>query len=164
MATWEDTNNENYKDFKEFGDSDDTAYGYGGNDTIYGWKGNDTLYGGKNHDELYGDQHADDLYGGKGKDNLYGGEEDDYFYFELKDTGDKNDNKADTIHDFEDVDVIWLKGSYDYVEDDSSPEDGQYSIWQDGSDWVVTYNSSSDDVYHDIIVKGDNPLDNIEFF
>lgn len=201
MTTWHDHNDENYKDFQQYGYSHDTAYGYDGNDKIYGWEGNDTfygltgsdrlygedhndklyggdhndhLYGGKHNDKLYGGNHndklygefgSDELWGGKGVDHLYGGSDTgDHFVFAVKDTGSYSHNKADTIHDFQASDQIWLEGSYDYAGADHTPDNGEYSVWKKGSDWVVTYNSHSDGGYHDIIVKGENPIGDISFF
>jgi hypothetical protein len=71
---------------------------------------------------------------------------------------------ADTIYDFTEADQISLKGTYTYAGATNTPSDGQYGVWQNGSDWVVTYNSALDTEWHDIVVKGDNPLGNISFF
>jgi Ca2+-binding RTX toxin-like protein len=145
----------------------DTLYGESGNDTLLGYNGYDKLYGGSGNDYLNGEGGYDDLYGGTGVDKLYGGNDSgaaDYFYFYTGDTGDKFAGKADTIYDFHDSDQIWLKGSYSYAGNTAGPADGQYSVWQSGSDWVVTYNAFNDAGFHDIIVKGDNPLGDISFF
>jgi Ca2+-binding RTX toxin-like protein len=146
-----------------------------------GWKGNDYLDGGENNDTLYGELGNDHLEGGSGNDTLAGGPDSDFlagglgvdqlwggvdwaqsidrFYFSDSDTGDSFQAKADTINDFEDgVDQIWLFGDYTYnARDTSTPSDGEYSVWQKGSDWIVTYNSPYDAGWHDIIVKGGNP-------
>src|SRR5687768_12001494 len=109
--------------------------------TVYvGGDGPDKLYGGSGNDELWGGGYYDDLYGGKGVDQLYGdasylvasitGPGADYFYFDTKDSGDIFDGKSDTIHDFEDQDQIFLKGSYSYAGDTFAPSDGEYGIWQ----------------------------------
>jgi hypothetical protein len=159
------------------GQSDDTIYGLGGNDILAGYDGYDKLYGGSGNDTLWGEGSFDDLYGGTGVDQLWGdapylGVEgndpngDDYFYFNTKDSGDIFAGKADTINDFETQDQIFLKGSYDKDYSGTwAPADGDVSIWQKGSDWVVTWNSSSDTGYHDVLVKGDQPtLDDISFY
>jgi len=163
-------------------DGNDVLYGWNGNDTLDGWKGNDTLYGengndyllgydgydklygGAGNDTLKGEGTYDDLSGGAGVDQLYGGAGADYFYFGKTDSGDVYDGKADTIHDFSDQDQIWLKGNYGYAGNDSTPSDGQYGIWQKGSDWIVTWNASNDSGYHDVVVKGGDPHGDISFY
>ena len=62
-------------------------------------------------------------------------------------------------------DQIWLKGNYSYAGDTSAPADGEYSIWQKGDDWVVTWNAENDSGYHDVLVKGDTPTEyDISFY
>jgi Ca2+-binding RTX toxin-like protein len=99
-------------------------------------------------------------------DKLYGGAGDDYFYFEKTDSGDIFDGKSDTIYDFNqsEGDEIWLKGSYTYAGNTAAPADGQYSVWQKDGDYVVTWNAAGDAGYHDVIVKGDNPLGDVSFY
>jgi len=46
----------------------------------------------------------------------------------------------------------------------ASLHDGQYGIWKSGSDWVVTYNTTANDGYHDIVVKGADPHGHVAFF
>jgi len=151
----------------------DSLYGEAGKDMLYGGTGNDylsggadydQLYGGTGDDTMYGGTGYDDLYGGAGVDKMYGGTGADYFYFYTGDTGDVYANKADTIYDFSNADQIFLKGTYTYAGNTTAPGEGQYSIWQKGSDWVVTYNSVSDAGYHDIVVKGGDPHGDISFF
>ena len=175
MAVLNGTNGPNVLDAIEYGDSNDTIHGKGGNDTLAGYDGYDKLYGGAGNDKLYGEGSYDDLYGGKGVDQLYGdtaylgvegndGDGADYFYFDTKDSGDIFDGKADTIHDFEEQDQIWLKGNYGYAGNDSTPSDGQYGIWQKGGDWIVTYNAVGEPGYNDIVVKGGDPHSDISFY
>ena len=57
-----------------------------------------------------------------------------------------------------------LKGSYGFAGDTMAPADGEYGIWHDGENWVVTWNSPDDDGFHDVVVKGANPADNIFFY
>ena len=153
----------------------DTLYGEAGNDTLLGYTGYDKLYGGAGNDKLYGEGGYDDLYGGTGVDQLYGdtpygsapgygGSGADYFYFYTADTGDKFAGKADTIYDFSDVDQIYLKGNYGYAGATLAPGEGKYGITGGNGNWTVTYNSPTDSGWHDIIVKGDNPLHDISFF
>src|SRR4051794_16813398 len=143
----------------------DTIYGENGNDYLYGENGNDLLYGGDGNDTLSGGGTYDDLYGGKGVDSLSGGDGADYFYFDTADTGDVYAGQADTITDFSDSDQIFLKGSYSYDSSGTSaPADGQYSIWQKDGNFVVTYNSTTDAGYHDIVVKGGDPHGDISFY
>jgi len=162
----------------------DTLYGEAGNDTLWGYTGNDTLYGGANNDTLYGEAGYDKLYGGTGNDTLYGGTSyddlyggtgvdqlwggtdgsADYFYFYTADTGDKFANQADTIHDFSDVDQIFLKGFYSYAGATLVPGEGQYGITGSGVNWTVTYNSPTDSGWHDIVVQGGDPHGDISFF
>jgi Ca2+-binding RTX toxin-like protein len=181
------TNGNDIKDFLPYGNSNDMAFGYDGNDSIWGWYGNDALYGMNGNDKLYGEagydklfggtgndtlsggSYYDDLWGGTGADALYGGLDGgaDYFYFYTGDTGDAWAGQADTIYDFQPgLDVIWLSGKYYYSGQDPAPKDGNFGIWQSGSDWVVTYNSPNDSGYHDIIVKGAHPdkFNDIAFF
>jgi len=157
------------------GNGMDTVYGedgfdklYGGDDPDYitGGDDGDELYGGHGDDDLYGDAGFDSLYGGPGVDDLYGGLNGDSFIFYTADTGDHKLGHADTIWDFDEDDIIWLWGYYSFAGDTHTPEGGQVSIWQQGTDWVVTYNSTSpdDDVFHDIIVKGADPHGDIAFF
>jgi hypothetical protein len=82
----------------------------------------------------------------------------------LQSSGDVNDGEADTIYDFKDEDQIWLKGSYSYAGNTSAPADGKYSIWTKDADYVVTWNAAGEAGYHDVIVKGDNPLGDISFW
>jgi Ca2+-binding RTX toxin-like protein len=148
-------------------DGADNLYGGAGNDYLYGENGYDIMQGGDGNDTLYGGASYDDLYGGAGVDTLSGGNDGsaDYFYFDTKDTGDVYANQADTITDFSDSDQIFLKGSYSYdASGTSAPADGSYSIWQKGTDWVVTYNSASDNSFHDIVVKGGDPHGDISFY
>ena len=84
--------------------------------------------------------------------------------FYTADTGDKFANQADTIYDFSDVDQIYLKGNYGYAGATLAPGEGQYGITGGNGNWTVTYNSPTDSGWHDIIVKGDNPLNDISFF
>jgi Ca2+-binding RTX toxin-like protein len=151
-------------DFLDGWKGDDTLHGENGNDTLLGYDGYDKLYGGAGNDTLKGEGTFDDLYGGAGVDQLYGGAGADYFYFDKKDSGDINAGQADTIHDFKNEDQIWLKGSYAYAGNTAAPADGQYSIWAKGADFVVTWNASNDTGYHDVLVKGDNPLGDISFY
>jgi Ca2+-binding RTX toxin-like protein len=176
MAVLNGANGPNVLDAIGYGDSNDTIYGKGGNDTLAGYDGYDKLYGGSGNDTLYGEGSYDDLYGGKGVDQLYGdtaylgvegndGDGADYFYFDKKDSGDIYDGKADTIHDFDTQDQIWLKGNYTFAGDTEAPSDGQYSIWEKDGDTVVTWNAYNDNGYHDVLVKGDVPTESdISFY
>jgi Ca2+-binding RTX toxin-like protein len=155
------------------GNGMDTVYGedgfdklYGGDDPDYlsGGADGDELYGGQGHDDLYGDAGFDALYGGPGVDDLYGGLNGDSFIFYTDDTGTYTQGQADTIWDFDEEDIIWLKDTYGFVGDTHYPGDGELSIWQLGTDWVVTYNSSHDLINHDILVKGADPHGDIAFF
>ena len=127
----------------------DIIHTYEGNDTIYAGGGDDELYGGEGDDALSGDTGVDKLYGEAGADSFY--------FFGEADTGDVFANQADTIYDFETQDQILLLGTYTYAGDTSMPADGQFSIWQNVADWIVTYNTPNDDGWHDIVVKGDVP-------
>jgi len=173
----------NGNDYLDGGIGNDKLYGENGNDTLDGWKGDDTLYGGNGHDTLLGydgydklyggagndtlkgEKGPDDLYGGAGVDKLYGGAGVDYFYFDKKDSGDIFDGKADTIYDFKNQDDIYLKGSYKQNDSaGSTPGDGEYSIWKNDSNWVVTWNAKNDSGFHDVVVKGDDPHNDIWFY
>jgi Ca2+-binding RTX toxin-like protein len=145
------------------GAGDDVLSGGGGHDLLVGEYGLDWLMGGSGDDTLICGDGGDDLYGGTGVDQLYGGsniDESDWFYFYTADAG----VAPDTIHDLGFLDVIWLEGSYSYAGATSMPGDGQYGIWESGTDWVVTYNSSADSDLHNIVVKGENPFENVYFF
>jgi Ca2+-binding RTX toxin-like protein len=143
---------------------DDKLYGEAGNDTLLGFNGYDKLYGGAGDDILKGEGTFDDLYGGAGKDQLSGGSGADYFYFETKDSGDIFAGKADTITDFTEDDQIFLKGNYGFAGADSTPADGQYGVWKNGSDYVVTWNAFNDTGFHDVTVKGADPTGDVSFF
>jgi hypothetical protein len=143
--------------------TNDTVKARAGDDTVYGWDGKDKLYGEKGNDTLHGENGVDKLYGGKGVDELYGGADGDKFYFATADSGNVYSGKSDTIHDFSDGDKIYLKGSYNYVANDSTPNNGEYSTWQKGSDYVVTWDSPADSGYHDVVVKGSDPTGDILF-
>ena len=142
----------------------DKLYGEQGNDTLLGYDGYDKLYGGAGNDKLYGEGTFDDLYGGAGKDELHGGAGADYFYFDKKDSGDVFANQADTIHDFTEDDQIFLKGNYTFAGNDSTPADGQYGIWQNNGNFMVTWNDFNDNGYHDVTVKGADPTGDISFW
>ena len=97
---------------------------------------------------------------------MTGGQGADWFKFETGDTGDVYAGKADTITDFNQAegDKIMLKGSYAYAGETATPGEGQYGIWQKDGGYVVTYNSTADAGYHDIVVKGDNPQGDVSFY
>jgi Ca2+-binding RTX toxin-like protein len=147
-------------------DGNDTLHGQTGQDTLFGEKGNDTLYGGGEDDKLFGQQGNDKLYGGTGVDRLHGGPGSDKFYFATADTDSADGvvNKADTITDFSDSDQIYLEGKYFFAGDTDGPGEDEYSIWKNGSDWMVTWNSIYDEYYHDVIVKGADPHGDISFY
>ena len=167
MAVLNGTNGPNVLDAIESGDSNDAINGKGGNDTLAGYDGYDKLYGGAGNDTLYGEG-PDDLYGGTGVDKLYGdtaylgvegndGDGADYFYFESKRQRRHLRWQGGYHLRLQDQDQIWLKGNYTYAGNTAAPADGEYSIWQKGGDYVVTWNAANDSGYHDVIVKGDNP-------
>jgi Ca2+-binding RTX toxin-like protein len=171
----------------------DTVFGWDGNDKLFGGTGNDSLFGengldqlrgdagkdtlsggadydilrgGAGNDTLNGGDGGDDLYGGTGKDKLTGDTGDDFFFFGKTDSGDKFENKADTILDFNvgEGDAIFLKGAFTFAGNTSGPGEGQYSVWQSSSDHVVTWNNPTDSGFHDVIVKGDDPTGHVFFF
>jgi Ca2+-binding RTX toxin-like protein len=170
------TENSDHLDMISHGNQDDTVIGLGGNDLIAGWDGDDDLHGKAGNDELWGEGGKDKLYGGTGVDQLYGdaaylgveGDDPngaDCFYFMDKDTGDILDGQADTIHDFETQDKIFIKGDYEYNAGGGwTPPTGDFSIWSKGSDWVVTWNSPNDTDWNDVLVKGDKPTQDDIFF
>jgi Ca2+-binding RTX toxin-like protein len=151
-------------DYLDGENGNDYLDGGAGDDKLYGGQGNDYLNGGAGDDTLKGEKGPDDLYGGTGVDKLYGGSGADYFYFGKADTGDVYQSKADTIYDFSDQDQIWLKGSYGYAGNDSTPDEGKYGIWQKGGDWIVTYNALNEAGYNDIVVKGGDPHGDVSFY
>lgn len=139
----------------------DWLTGDAGNDTLNGGAGNDSLYGGTGNDTLNGGTGQDTLHGGDGVDALTGGGGKDSFEFYSSDTGDYTASKADTILDFTADDTIRLWGSYTYTANDPTPNDGQYSVWKNGANWMVTWNSPWDSGYHDIVVVGADPTGHI---
>jgi Ca2+-binding RTX toxin-like protein len=166
------------------GSGNDDLNGGAGNDYLKGENGNDYLRGGANADylvggadidQLWGEDGNDTLDGGDGEDNLIGGTGVDYLeggsgadtfnFIPFGDTGDMSAGQADTIADFHDWegDQIWLDSIYGDAGNISNPGEGQFGIWQSGADWVVTYNSTSDVGFHDIIVKGSDPHGDIFF-
>ena len=144
----------------------DVLSGAAGNDFLSGGTGKDTLRGGAGADTLNGEDGMDRLFGDKGKDELSGGTGKDSFFFGRTDSGNMFEDKADSILDFNvgEGDKIFLKGSFSFAGDTAGPGDGQYSVWQSGSDHVVTWNNPTDSVYHDVIVKGDDPTGHVFFF
>jgi Ca2+-binding RTX toxin-like protein len=148
------------------GADNDTLYGgsspYNEGATLYGEGGNDTLEGGLIMD---GGDGVDFLFAAEGVNALYGGTGDDAFVFRHGTTGEMRAGEADTIHDFDDADVIIIQGEYTFAGATQSPGEDQYSIWREPrtGDWVVTWNSSSDEGFHDLIVHGDNPRGDIVF-
>jgi Ca2+-binding RTX toxin-like protein len=141
----------------------DSLNGADGDDKIYGKGGEDGLVGGDGDDKLYGEDGNDGLEGDLGKDDLYGGNGNDFFYFHIKDSGDIDYGRSDTIYDFDDSDVLKVEGSYSFAGDTKAPSNGEYSIWQKDGDWVVTWNAPDDNGYHDLIVKGADPHGDILF-
>lgn len=96
------------------GTGKDTIYGGGGNDEIgagsfddlvYGGDGHDFLAGGEGADTMAGDAGNDTLNGGTGDDVLTGGAGADVFVF-----NEFTPAEVDTITDFQDGDLIRLKG------------------------------------------------------
>src|SRR4051812_13370975 len=187
--SWTGTSGNDYYDFSQNGfpfsaESHNSGYGDAGDDTILGGDGKDSLFGGSGDDYLSGGFNDDYLVGGPGVDQLYGGSNFpaegyiasdqppsvDTFVFDVwsysgssqPDTGDIFFNQADTIHDFGSEDSIVLLGDLSYAGNTLSPGEDQYSIWQKGPDWVVTYNSSSDSGFHDIVVQGADPHGHVE--
>jgi Ca2+-binding RTX toxin-like protein len=124
------------------------------------------MYGGADGDTLNGGAGGDDLYGGTGADALLGGAGMDWFFFDMADSGDIGAGHADTILDFNNFeDIIYLKGSYTYDNNNTNaPGDGQYSVWNNGNAWVITWNAVGDVGFHDVLVQGSNPLGDIAFF
>jgi len=183
MATWTGTSGNNNHDFQTHpGSGDDWGYGGGGHDSIWGWSGSDWLYGEAGNDWLYGENHRDYLYGGEGGDHVYGGPGDDYiwagqgkdhiygglhgdrYFFDWSDTG-ATQAAADIIYDFNNQDTIYLKGEYALDDADQSPEDGEYTVYQSGTDWIVKYNlHDTPDAYHYIVVKGHDPHGDFAWF
>jgi Ca2+-binding RTX toxin-like protein len=151
-------------DFINSGPGDDNIYAGSGDDALTGEVGNDGLTGGAGNDYMDGADGGDWLTGSAGNDFMVGGSGSDSFYFWTADSGNVFAGQADTIADFNDEDTIFLNGSYAYAGDTSAPVDGQYSIWQNGSDWVVTWNAVNDSGYHDVTVQGANPVDDVSFF
>ncbi|WP_243368577.1 calcium-binding protein [Microvirga solisilvae] len=154
-------------DWLDGGSGADSLYGGSSDDTLLGYTGNDRLSGGSGDDVLDGETGADFIYGGTGVDDLWGGADNsvDRFYFATADTGSITQKRHDIIYDFTDADGIYLQGSYTFNSSGTrTPANGQYSIWQNGDGWVVTYNSPADSVYHDILVYGANPRGDIFFF
>jgi Ca2+-binding RTX toxin-like protein len=80
MAIWYGTNQDEFKDFTEYGLSDDIAEGRGGKDQIFGYGGDDRLWGGDGDDSLHGEYGDDDLYGDDDSDTLYGEDNEDDLY------------------------------------------------------------------------------------
>jgi hypothetical protein len=53
---------------------------------------------------------------------------------------------------------------YTFAGDTSAPGEGQYSVWHNTKDWVITLNDVSDAGWHDIVVRGSSPLGDIAFY
>ena len=141
---------------------DHTVFGSGGDDWIItgsgrdelnGGTGRDTLSAGSGDDRVDGSQGVDLIDGGSGVDQLWGGSEGDVFHFEVNDTGDLFERKADTIHDFQQEDKIRIY---------SSDPDFEFSVWKSGNDHVVTWETFGE--FHDVLVIGDDPHGRVEVF
>lgn len=154
-------------DFIYGGTGSDTLTGGFGNDHIEGGTGGDVLNGRDDADTLYGGDSNDRLNGGNDVDTLYGGAGGDIFEFTFPQTGDVSVGQADEIGDFQNADTITihtLSGvTYTYAGSVNNPGENQYSIWWNSSEdaWMLTWNSSLDSGYHDVIVRGDNPLGDV---
>lgn len=154
-------------DWLDGGPGNDSLSGGSGNDTVLGYTGNDRLNGGSGNDALDGEAGADTVFGGLGADDLWGGADSsqDRFFFATADTGSAALGQHDIIFDFTELDRIYLQGSYVFnASGTDTPAEGQYSIWQAEGGWVLTYNSVTDGIYHDILVYGANPAGNILFY
>jgi hypothetical protein len=156
-------------DFIYGGTGNDTLTGGFGNDHIEGGTGGDVLNGRDDADTLYGGDSNDRLSGGNGVDTLYGGAGGDIFEFTSPQTGDYSVGQADEIGDFRNADTITIRtpsgAAYTYAGSVDNPGENQYGIWWNSSEnaWMLTWNSSDDSGYHDVIVRGDNPIGDIVF-
>lgn len=154
-------------DWLDGGSGADSLNGGSGDDRMFGYTGNDRMLGGSGNDSIDGESGADTIFGGLGADDLWGGFDSsvDRFYFATADAGSINQDRHDIIYDFTDTDRIYLQGSYTFnATGTQNPGEGQYSIWQAEGGWVVTYNSPTDGIYHDILVYGANPRGDIFFY
>ncbi len=145
--------------------SNDRLFGQGGNDRIEGEHGDDYIDGGSGNDHLNGGglgvDGDDIIIGGTGIDQLYGDDGADRFYFGRHDSDTVDFGQADTIHDFNSDDTIYLQGNYTYSGNTSTPAEGQYSVWQLGGDHVVTWRVTGEATYHDVVVMGDDPTGHV---
>ncbi|WP_336489699.1 calcium-binding protein [Methylobacterium nigriterrae] len=175
MINWVGSEAADFKSFDEYGLSNDFAKAGGGNDIVYGGAGSDQLFGGDGEDKLYGgigvdvihgDAGHDKIYGGAGADQLFGGEGADDFYIHSTDTGDYFFGQADQINDFNSDDTIWLQGNFSYGGSGNAPNPGEYTVSAQDGGWLLTYKNlgEASNVFHDVHVMGDNPLEHISFF
>ena len=96
------------------GTGKDTIYGGAGDDEIGGGSFDDELYGGEGHDFLAGGEGADTMVGDAGNDTLNGGTGDDVLTggagLDVFVFNEFTSAEVDTITDFEDGDLIRIKG------------------------------------------------------
>lgn len=96
---------------------------------------------------------------GLGPTTMFGTSATDVFEFTNNTTGDVSQGQADTVKNFdEDHDFISVPDGFVFGGTTSSPSQGEYTVWESGSNYVVTW---YDNGYHDIVVEGDNPLGDI---
>ena len=125
---------------------DDDIFGLGGNDNLNGARGDDFVDGGTGNDRIQG---------GFGSDVLEGGAGSDRFRWDDFGTGDSFAARADVITDFARGDKIDLTAVdvFDFGGfGDSSPSEGEWSIWSEGRDQFVTWNTFGE--FHDVEVQG----------
>jgi Ca2+-binding RTX toxin-like protein len=119
---------DNFNNFIDGIDGDDTIFGYGGNDTIYGGNsGNDVIYagtgddfldGGEGNDLLSGDEGNDTLNGTRGDDELYGGDGIDILYGGFSNDLLSGGAGGDVMYGGEGEDSYYVNNNADLVEED----------------------------------------------
>jgi Ca2+-binding RTX toxin-like protein len=171
-------------------EGNDILTGYWGDDKLEGGDGFDMLYGEWGDDVLLGgdDLTTDYLYGGPGNDYLSAGQgngasmwgeqgidtyvgasnyADDFYVHGSPDRGTTTApalRTSDVIENFEAIDRILLHGTYTLTNPTMTPGEGQYSIYPELGGYVVTWNSPTDEGYHDVVVKGGNPNGRVFFY
>lgn len=139
----------------------DFIHGESDNDKLYGGDDTDYLFGGADNDTVKGGGGDDRITGGTGVDKLWGGSGADLFVFRSRlDTGDIYRDRADTIFDFELIDIIEIPSGLEFADRGDTPSLGEYSVWEHEGAHVITW-LNSDGSWSDIRVFGADPLGNI---
>ncbi|MCL6417524.1 hypothetical protein MIB92_17825 [Aestuariirhabdus sp. Z084] len=94
----DDNPDDDFDDYLDGGDGEDTLLGMGGKDTLIGGAGDDKLDGGKGDDVIYGGEGKDIIWGREGSDTLWGGAGEDTY---IVNVGELFDTEGSAPPDFD---------------------------------------------------------------